>query len=46
MHDLIRTLILVGAYLAGAGGLVLVAARFVPGGRERVRRTIGGQGRV
>lgn len=43
MDELIRTLMLVAAYLAGATGLVLVIARFVPAGRDLVHRAIGGQ---
>lgn len=43
MDDLIRTLMVVGAYAAGAVGLVLVVLRFIPAGRELVQRLIGGQ---
>lgn len=43
MDDLIRTLMLVGAYLAGAAGLALIVTRFSASGRDLVQRTIGGQ---
>lgn len=43
MDDLIRTLMIVAAYLAGASGLFLVVARFSAGGRALVQRLIGGQ---
>jgi len=43
MDDLIPTLILVGAYLAGASGVILIACRFFPAGRAFVRQMVGGQ---
>ena len=43
MDDLIRTLMIVGAYLAGGSGLALVILRFSASGRALVQRLIGGQ---
>lgn len=43
MDDLVRTLILVGAYVAGLGGLVLLVLAAIPAGRDLVQRLIGGQ---
>ena len=43
MDDLIRTMMIVGAYLAGGSGLALVILRFSASGRALVQRLIGGQ---
>lgn len=43
MDELVRLIVHIAAYLAGATGVVLIVARFVPGGPAIVQRLIGGQ---
>lgn len=43
MDEFIRLIVHIAAYLAGASGVALIIARFVPAGRDLVQRLIGGQ---